>query len=86
MSNRKAKLAASQPHQSLPSEIYVNAKVDGSKVKTNLAEYFHLPCREVAQQLGICEQTIKNACRLHGVARWPHQQVRCLPGQDAWYR
>lgn len=75
-SSRAAAKGSGSSLAQLPSEVYVNAKLpSGERVKTNLADYFHLTCRQAACQLGICEQTIKNACRSKGLNRWPFQQV-----------
>lgn len=41
-----------------------------------LSNYFHLPMKEVALELGVCTTMLKRLCRNHGIPRWPFRQVR----------
>ncbi|DAZ94138.1 TPA: hypothetical protein N0F65_010382 [Lagenidium giganteum] len=40
-----------------------------------LRQHFHLPLREAARRLGVCEGELKRICRTQRVARWPYRQV-----------
>jgi hypothetical protein len=43
-----------------------------------LSTYFHLPEKQVAQQLGICLTSLKKIARSLGVTRWPFRKLRSL--------
>ncbi|EKX34389.1 hypothetical protein GUITHDRAFT_80613, partial [Guillardia theta CCMP2712] len=43
-----------------------------------LSHYFHLPEKQVAQELGICLTSLKKICRARGVMRWPFRKLRRL--------
>jgi hypothetical protein len=42
-----------------------------------LEEYFSLPLNEAAKKLGVCETSLKCACRKIGIKKWPYRKV-CL--------
>ena len=41
-----------------------------------LEEHFSLPLNEAAKQLGVCETSLKSACRKIGITKWPYRKVR----------
>lgn len=43
-----------------------------------LSEYFHLPEKKVAAQLGMCLTSLKKICRGHGITRWPFRKLKSL--------
>mmetsp|Transcript_32615 Transcript_32615/g.50754 ORF Transcript_32615/g.50754 Transcript_32615/m.50754 type:complete len:327 (+) Transcript_32615:114-1094(+) len=43
-----------------------------------LSEYFHLPEKQVAEQLGMCLTSLKKVCRAHGITRWPFRKLKSL--------
>ena len=36
-----------------------------------LSDYFHMPEKMVAQQMGMCLTSLTKICRAHGIMRWP---------------
>jgi len=53
-------------HQPLPVELTIE----------RLEEHFSLPLNEAAKQLGVCETSLKSACRKIGITKWPYRKVR----------
>ena len=43
-----------------------------------LSDYFHMPEKQVAQQMGICLTSLKKICRAHGITRWPFRKLKSL--------
>eukprot|EP00288_Rhodomonas_lens_P017863 CAMPEP_0177693618 /NCGR_PEP_ID=MMETSP0484_2-20121128/2494_1 /TAXON_ID=354590 /ORGANISM="Rhodomonas lens, Strain RHODO" /LENGTH=341 /DNA_ID=CAMNT_0019204437 /DNA_START=8 /DNA_END=1029 /DNA_ORIENTATION=- len=43
-----------------------------------LSEYFHLPEKQVAAQMGMCLTSLKKVCRAHGITRWPFRKLKSL--------
>jgi len=43
-----------------------------------LSDYFHLPEKQVAQQMGMCLTSLKKICRGHGITRWPFRKLKSL--------
>ena len=43
-----------------------------------LTEYFHMPEKKVAAQLGMCLTSLKKICRAHGITRWPFRKLKSL--------
>ena len=43
-----------------------------------LQDNFHLPLKEAAERLGVCESILKKASRSYGIKRWPFRQTRAL--------
>ena len=43
-----------------------------------LSECMHMPLKMVAQEKGICLTTLKKACRMHGIKRWPFRKLRSI--------
>mmetsp|Transcript_22863 Transcript_22863/g.51528 ORF Transcript_22863/g.51528 Transcript_22863/m.51528 type:complete len:291 (-) Transcript_22863:167-1039(-) len=43
-----------------------------------LSQYFRLPEKVVAKQLGICLTSLKKVCRSHGIDRWPYRKMKSL--------
>ena len=46
--------------------------------RTDLNNFFHMPEKEVAKELGICLTSLKKMCRQQGINRWPYRKV-CFP-------
>merc|ERR1712127_299951 len=44
----------------------------------DLSDYFHLPEKQVAQQMGMCLTSLKKICRAHGITRWPFRKLKSL--------
>lgn len=43
-----------------------------------LSQYFHLPEKAVARQLGVCLTSLKKICRQNGITRWPYRKLKSL--------
>jgi hypothetical protein len=43
---------------------------------SDLAGLFHLPLKDAAREIGLCQTTFKKACRHHDIARWPYSAIR----------
>jgi len=43
-----------------------------------LSDFFHLPEKQVAQQMGMCLTSLKKICRAHGITRWPFRKLKSL--------
>ena len=41
-----------------------------------LEELFSLPLNEAAKHLGVCETSLKSACRKIGITKWPYRKVK----------
>ena len=41
----------------------------------SLQEHFMLPLNEAAKRLGVCETSLKGACRKIGISKWPYRKV-----------
>lgn len=41
-------------------------------------QYFHLPEKAVARQLGVCLTSLKKICRQNGIQRWPYRKLKSL--------
>ena len=50
--------------------------------RTNLtcdcAQFFHLPEKAVAKELGICLTSLKKLCRSYGITRWPFRKLKSI--------
>lgn len=44
----------------------------------NLKQYYHLPIKEAAKQIGSCVSAIKHACRKQGLSRWPYRIISSI--------
>ena len=53
-------------HQPPPVELTVQ----------RLEELFCLPLNEAAKHLGVCETSLKSACRKIGITKWPYRKVK----------
>jgi hypothetical protein len=42
-----------------------------------LQEHFIFPLNEAAKMLGVCETSLKTACRKVGIKNWPYRKVNC---------
>jgi hypothetical protein len=42
----------------------------------DLERLFHLPLKEAASEIGLCQTTFKKACRRHDIVRWPYAAIR----------
>mmetsp|Transcript_47535 Transcript_47535/g.97176 ORF Transcript_47535/g.97176 Transcript_47535/m.97176 type:complete len:603 (+) Transcript_47535:387-2195(+) len=43
-----------------------------------LSQYFHLPEKAVAKELGICLTSLKKLCRSYGITRWPFRKLKSI--------
>mmetsp|Transcript_33904 Transcript_33904/g.76224 ORF Transcript_33904/g.76224 Transcript_33904/m.76224 type:complete len:348 (-) Transcript_33904:48-1091(-) len=43
-----------------------------------LSNYFHLPEKQVAAELGMCLTSLKKICRAQGILRWPFRKLKSL--------
>jgi hypothetical protein len=41
-------------------------------------QYFHLPEKAVAKELGICLTSLKKLCRSYGITRWPFRKLKSI--------
>ena len=59
-----------------------DADPDGSLMRHIFVKYedlerlFHLPLKEAAGEIGLCQTTFKKACRRHDIVRWPYTAIR----------
>jgi len=63
------------PDGPLTRHIHVNYK--------DLADLFHLPLKDAAREIGLCQTTFKKACRHLKIERWPYAAVRTQPKEPA---
>mmetsp|Transcript_22224 Transcript_22224/g.45353 ORF Transcript_22224/g.45353 Transcript_22224/m.45353 type:complete len:330 (+) Transcript_22224:80-1069(+) len=52
--------------------------MSSSLTLAQLSEYFHLPEKQVAEQMGMCLTSLKKVCRAHGITRWPFRKLKSL--------
>eukprot|EP00771_Trimastix_marina_P000232 gnl/Trimastix_PCT/1240.p1 GENE.gnl/Trimastix_PCT/1240~~gnl/Trimastix_PCT/1240.p1 ORF type:complete len:403 (-),score=41.35 gnl/Trimastix_PCT/1240:85-1293(-) len=43
-----------------------------------LQSYFHLPIKQVADELNVCTTVLKKICREKGIQRWPYRKIHSL--------
>ena len=59
-----------------------DADPDGSLMRHIFVKYedlenlFHLPLKEAAREIGLCQTTFKKACRRHDIMRWPYVAIK----------
>jgi len=68
--NPRAAAAAGPPASADPTPAVISLE--------ELSECMHMPLKVVAQEKGICLTTLKKACRMHGIKRWPFRKLRSI--------
>jgi len=43
-----------------------------------LEQYFNVPEKQVAKNLGVCLTSLKKLCRHHGIHRWPYRKLKSI--------
>jgi hypothetical protein len=43
-----------------------------------LEQYFNIPEKQVAKNLGVCLTSLKKLCRHHGIHRWPYRKLKSI--------
>ena len=66
--------AAGPPASADPAPVWQPAAISLEE----LSECMHMPLKMVAQEKGICLTTLKKACRMHGIKRWPFRKLRSI--------
>lgn len=46
--------------------------------REKLSEYFHLPMKDAAEDLGVCSTVMKKACRKYNINRWPNRKIKAI--------
>mmetsp|Transcript_5423 Transcript_5423/g.9568 ORF Transcript_5423/g.9568 Transcript_5423/m.9568 type:complete len:175 (+) Transcript_5423:2254-2778(+) len=65
----------------VPAEKNEQSYARGKPKKFQMAQialYFHLPRKDAATQMGVCETVLKRRCRRLDIRRWPFRKLKCL--------